>query len=64
MLHGDEGTFREMLRAKRTMAAVARDGAGARCATGTGGGMVEQGLRRCAGQRLDGARQSKRIRLV
>ncbi|KAM3194036.1 hypothetical protein ACQJBY_070597 [Aegilops geniculata] len=62
--HGDEGTFREMLRAKRTMAAVARDGAGARCAIGTDGGVVEQGLRPCAGQRFDGAQQCKRIRLV
>ncbi|XP_044372687.1 pre-mRNA-splicing factor syf1 homolog [Triticum aestivum] len=64
VLHGDEGTFREMLRMKRTMAAVARDGAGARGEIRTDAGVVEQGLRPCAGQRFDGAQQCKRIRLV
>nr|XP_051204028.1 uncharacterized protein LOC127317512 [Lolium perenne] len=72
VLHGDESTFREMLRVKRTAAASA----GA-CVISSGGAAVaamddfpaapKRLLRACAGQQLGGAsiaQQCKRTRLV
>uniref|UniRef100_A0ACD5ZQW5 Uncharacterized protein n=1 Tax=Avena sativa TaxID=4498 RepID=A0ACD5ZQW5_AVESA len=72
--HGDESTFREMLRAKRTAAASAA--AKGRCVIGTGGAVAETDgfrdapkrlMRACADHQLDGAgiaHQCKRTRLV
>jgi pre-mRNA-splicing factor SYF1 len=70
VLHGDESTFREMLRVKRTAAASA----GA-CVIGSAGAAVakmddfraapKRPMRACAGQQLHGvAHQCKRTRLV